>query len=124
MSKRLSVVLGLAVAALTCAAVTTGLSVRAEDAAEKPPEFTEAYLTDPANIEAGHAVWQEQCRHCHGKSAYPGKAPKLKPKRYKPEFVFKRVTNGFRKMPSWKEVFSYEERKAVVAYVLSKKFSP
>ena len=95
-----------------------------EDAEEAPAVFTEAYLNDPANIEAGRAVWQEQCRHCHGAKAYPGKAPKLKPRRYKPGFVFKRVTKGFRKMPSWREVYSREERMAVVTYVLSKDFSP
>ena len=95
-----------------------------EDAEEAPAVFTEAYLNDSANIEAGKAIWQEQCRLCHGYAAYPGKAPKLKPRRYKPGFVFKRVTNGFRKMPSWKEVYSREERMAVVTYVLSKEFSP
>jgi len=104
-------------------AATIGMATQ-DDAAEAPAEFSEAYLTDPANIEAGKAVWQEQCRHCHGAAAYPGKAPKLKPRRYKPEFVFKRVTNGFRKMPSWKDVYSREERMAVVSYVLSKDFSP
>ena len=95
-----------------------------EDAEEAPAVFTEAYLNDPANIEADKAVWQEQCRHCHGAKSYPGKAPKLKPRRYEPGFVFKRVTKGFRKMPSWKEVYSREERMAVVTYVLSKEFSP
>ena len=95
-----------------------------EAAEEAPAVFTEAYLNDPANIEAGRAVWQEQCRLCHGYAAYPGKAPKLKPRRYKPAFVFKRVTNGFRKMPSWKDIYSREERMAVVTYVLSKDFSP
>ncbi len=95
-----------------------------DDAEEAPAVFTEAYLNDPANIEAGKAIWQEQCRLCHGYAAYPGRAPKLKPRRYKPEFVFKRVTNGFREMPSWKEVYSREERMAVVTYVLSKEFSP
>ncbi len=95
-----------------------------EDAEEAPAVFTEAYLNDPANIEAGRAVWEGQCQLCHGANAYPGKAPKLKPRRYKPEFVFKRVTKGFRQMPSWKEVYSREERMAVVTYVLSKDFSP
>ena len=66
----------------------------------------------------------QQCRHCHGRSAYPGKAPKLKPRKYTPEFVFDRVTNGFRKMPAWKEVYSADERRAIVAYVLSREFSP
>jgi cytochrome c5 len=37
--------------------------------------------------------------------------------------VYDRVTNGFRAMPPWKQEFSDEERKAVVAYILSKEFS-
>jgi len=95
-----------------------------EAAMEQAPEFTEAFLNDPVNFKAGMEVWQLQCRHCHGSSAYPGKAPKLKPRRYTPDFVFDRVTNGFRKMPGWKAVFSREQRMTVVAYVLSSNFSP
>ncbi len=91
---------------------------------EAPPQFTEAFLKDPANLEIGKRIWQQQCRHCHGKSAYPGKAPKLKPRRYEADFVYTRVTNGFRKMPAWKAVFSRDERMAVAAYVMSEEFSP
>ena len=91
---------------------------------ETPPEFTEAYLKNAEHQKAGKTVWVEQCRHCHGSSAYPGKAPKLKPYSYKPDFVFDRVTNGFRKMPAWGDVYSKEERMAVVAYILSDDFSP
>ena len=69
-------------------------------------------------------MWEGQCRHCHGKAAYPGKAPKLKPRRYKPDFVYDRVSNGFRKMPGWKDVYSVDERMAVTAYILSRQFSP
>jgi len=93
-------------------------------AADEQPEFTQAYLDDPANFEKGKEIWFEQCTHCHGFKAYPGKAPKLKPKRYKPSFVYKRVTKGFRKMPAWEEIYDLEERMAVVAYVMNKKFSP
>ena len=96
----------------------------AEKSSEPPPEFTEAYLNDPANVEAGKAIWQDQCGLCHGASAYPGKAPKLKPRRYKPDWVFRRVTKGFRQMPAWKEIYTREERMSVVAFVMSKKFSP
>jgi len=109
-------------ALLLAGGIAWGVTASAED--EAPPAFTEAFLADPANIGAGREIWQEQCRHCHGKSSYPGKAPKLKPKRYKPDFVFKRVTDGFRKMPPWKEVYSREERMSVVAYVLSREFAP
>jgi len=97
----------------------------AESAEEQEiPDITEEMLGDPEVIAAGEAVWQEQCRHCHGRSAYPGKAPKLRPSRYEPEFVYHRVTYGFRGMPAWEDVYSEEERVAVTAYILSPQFSP
>lgn len=118
--------LGLAIVAAMALAVaaTTGAADTAAGGEEPAAEFTEAFLKDPAVIQTGLEVWQDQCRHCHGKAAYPGKAPKLRPGRYTPDFAYDRVTNGFRKMPSWKDVYSQEERMAVVAYVLSSKFSP
>lgn len=88
------------------------------------PEMSDTYLNDSANIEAGKEIWQQQCRHCHGASAYPGKAPKLKPASYKPDFVYKRVSDGFRKMPAWKNVYTEEQRKQIVAWVMSESFSP
>lgn len=91
---------------------------------EPIPAFDKAYLENAANIKLGETVWMNQCRHCHGNSAYPGKAPKLNPGSLDPEKIFDRVTNGFRKMPSWRTVFSLEERKGVVAYVKSDSFSP
>ena len=94
------------------------------EAAPEPVTFTEAFLNDPAHIALGGELWASQCRHCHGRAAYPGKAPKLKPRRYTPEFVYKRVTDGFRKMPGWKDIYSDEERMKIVAYVLSDDFSP
>ena len=65
-------------------------------AADEVPkvEFSFAYLNDMKNVDAGREIWQQQCRHCHGASAYPGKAPKLKPRKYTPEFVFKRTYKG------------------------------
>ena len=88
------------------------------------PEFSDAFLKDPEVLALGERIWKEQCRHCHGRDAYPGKAPKLKPHRYTPAFVYHRVTYGFRGMPSWKEVYDRKERMAVTAYVLSKRFAP
>ena len=94
-------------------------------AAEEPaPKFDAAYMADAANIEVGKSVWAKQCRHCHGSSAYPGKAPKLSPGGLEPDFIFDRVTNGFRAMPPWNGVFTLEERKAVTAYIKSNGFSP
>lgn len=102
-------------------AVSTGDGTTGD---EPPPVLTTTVLDDPAVHAKGGEVWAAQCRHCHGNSAYPGKGPKLTPARYKPDFVFERVTNGFRKMPAWKDVFSQEERVAVTAYILSRSFAP
>ena len=93
-------------------------------AVETTPDFSKTVMQDPAYIESGRQVWDGQCRHCHGNSAYPGKAPKLKPSSYKPDFVYDRVTNGFRKMPGWKAIFSEQQRIGVTAYILSDTFSP
>jgi mono/diheme cytochrome c family protein len=96
----------------------------AASAPEPVPKFDKAYLGNKAAIDVGAEVWSTQCRHCHGRAAYPGKAPKLSPGGYTPEFVFDRVTNGFGKMPPWKDVFTLEQRKAVTAYIKSDSFSP
>ena len=92
------------------------------DDAELPPFPTEV-LANPEYVAGGREVFGKICKFCHGKSAYPGKAPKLNPARYTPEFVFDRVTNGFRGMPSFKEQFTEKERQAVVVFVMSKEFS-
>lgn len=86
--------------------------------------FSNSFLNDPDNIALGQTIWSKRCRFCHGKAAYPGSAPQLKPWRYQPEFIYNRVTNGFRGMPALKREFSETERRAIVAYVLSGKFSP
>ena len=105
-------------------AAQTELPELASSDAPEDPAFTDDYLAQTDAIAIGETLWAKQCRHCHGSSAYPGKAPKLKPVRYNPEFVFDRITDGFRKMPAWKSVFSLDERKSLVAYILSDEFSP
>lgn len=106
------------------AAAAATLPAYGAEEEEAVPEFTADVLASGNAVANGGELWAGQCRHCHGSSAYPGKAPKLTPARYKPEFVFDRVTNGFKKMPPWKSVFSLDERKNIVAYVMSKSFSP
>lgn len=106
-------------------ASSAALPEKTDDSAdEEMPEFSDTFMASTEALMSGGELWAKQCRHCHGNAAYPGKAPKLKPSGYKPEFVFNRVTNGFRKMPAWKTVFTLEERKNIVAYVLSNKFAP
>jgi mono/diheme cytochrome c family protein len=91
---------------------------------DPPPAIPAALLKDTTMITQGEKLWHDQCTHCHGARAYPGKAPKLQPRNYKPEFVWDRVHNGFRAMPSWKDVYKPEEVLALVAYVLSDDFFP
>jgi mono/diheme cytochrome c family protein len=86
-------------------------------------ELTEEFLSDPANIEQGQTLFQQQCSKCHGRGAYPGKAPKLYPRKLTPEDVYLRVAYGFRRMPAWEDVFSDEELMAITAYVKSDRFS-
>lgn len=125
----LAVLTALAMATLagngTAVAQDTAAKETPKVAADEPiPKFDAAYLSNADNIKVGLGIWSNQCRHCHGNSAYPGKAPKLNPGAMEPGFIFDRVTNGFGKMPGWKEVFTLEERKGVVAYVKSNSFAP
>ena len=109
-----------------CALAASGALAADEKgrAKEQTPVFDKAYLSNKKNVVAGRDIWEGQCRHCHGAAAYPGKAPKLNPGQLQPDFIYDRVTFGFGKMPAWKEVFSVEQRKAVVAYIKSGDFSP
>jgi mono/diheme cytochrome c family protein len=86
-------------------------------------ELTEELLSDPAQIALGQQLFQGQCAKCHGKGAYPGKAPKLNVKKLTPEDVYLRVAYGFRRMPAWEDVYSDEELMAITAYVKSNRFS-
>jgi mono/diheme cytochrome c family protein len=106
-------------------AFATPSLVPASVAQEVDAEFTEEFLQDPEVIAQGREIWVDHCRLCHGaRTAYPGKAPPLRPRRYTPEFVYHRTTYGFRDMPAWQDVYSEEERMAVTAYILSNRFSP
>ncbi|HET6467362.1 MAG TPA: cytochrome c [Geminicoccaceae bacterium] len=129
-------IVGSACAMIACAAVLVANAVAqdaaapddeetAETAEVAPPvEFTEEFLHDPEVFEVGREIWTDQCAHCHGRNAYPGKAPRLRPRTYTPDFVYQRVTKGFRGMPPWEDVYDEHERMAVVAYVMSRRFSP
>ena len=98
------------------------LSIRVNS--EEKVMFTKEIMNNADFFKEGKRIWFDQCTHCHGYKAYPGKAPKLKPKRYKPQFVYKRIAKGFRKMPAWEEIYSHKEIQSLVVYVMDKKFSP
>lgn len=115
---------GAAIALLLSMGGPGNAADEAEGEGVPPPSLPEQVLSDPKVISAGEELWKDQCAHCHGSRAYPGKAPKLQPRRYKPEFVWDRIYNGFRGMPPWRDVYTDEEVVAIVAYVLSDDFFP
>ncbi len=110
--------LALAVSLVGLVAVSTAKVARADETG-----LTEAFLNDPDQIRLGQELFAQQCAKCHGKGAYPGKAPKLKVGKLSPEDVYLRITYGFRKMPAWEDVFTDEQRMAITAYVKSRRFS-
>ena len=118
--------LGLAVAMALVAvpAIAQSPAANPDPPGDPPPELPAELLKKDDVIARGEKLWQEQCTHCHGSKAYPGKAPKLQPRLYKPEFVWDRVHNGFRGMPPWKDVYKPDEIVALVAYILSDEFFP
>ncbi|MEM9108112.1 MAG: cytochrome c [Pseudomonadota bacterium] len=116
---------GMIAAGAAAALALAGVPGHAAKKRSKPPvPFTEAMMIEDTRIVSGQEIWQDQCAHCHGAKAYPGKAPKLRPRRYKPNFVYRRVTDGFRKMPAWEDVYSDDERMNVTIYIMSDQFSP
>ncbi len=105
-------------AVIAIGALSTGIgSARAADVA-----FTDEFMNDPGNIASGKKMWVKQCARCHGPKAYPGKAPKLKPSKYKPDFVYSRITKGFRGMPPWNKKYNKKQRMAITAWIMSKGF--
>jgi mono/diheme cytochrome c family protein len=111
--------LALALLSLIGALAVAAVGVTSAD----ETELTEEFLSDPTQIALGQDLFKQQCAKCHGKGAYPGKAPKLNVRKLTPEDVYLRVAYGFRKMPAWEDVFSDEEIMAITAYVKSDRFS-
>jgi mono/diheme cytochrome c family protein len=92
-------------------------------ASADPSEFPESFMADMTNIREGRELFRAQCGHCHGSRAYPGKAPRLRPDRYEPDFVFWAIKGGYGRMPSFDEHFNDEEVMQIVAFVKSRYFS-
>jgi mono/diheme cytochrome c family protein len=113
-----------AAAAIALAQAPTPPPAAADAPRDPPPPLPPDVLKDPKVIAAGEALWKDSCAHCHGSKAYPGKAPKLQPHKYKAEFVWDRVHNGFKDMPPWKEVYTPEQVISLVAWVTSEDFWP
>ena len=110
-------------------ALSAGLLIVAGTApmllAEGPerPDLSAEALSDRDLIAHGQELFQDQCTLCHGRTAYPGKAPMLQPRRYDAEFVYDRIAFGFRDMPAWEDMFPEEDIVAMVAFIMSDGFS-
>jgi mono/diheme cytochrome c family protein len=73
----------------------------------------------PAQIEAGRAIYSQNCAACHGpRMADPGSAFDLRtfPPDQHARFV-NSVTNGKNNMPPWGDLFNEAEIEALWAYV-------
>jgi mono/diheme cytochrome c family protein len=112
--------ISLAAAALLAAFLSAPAAVAQE---RERPDLSEELLADADLIARGQELFHDQCTLCHGRAAYPGKAPMLRPGRYTPEFVYDRVAFGFRDMPAWEHAYPEEDLVAMVAYILSARFS-
>lgn len=106
-----------------CALVIAGALPAYAEEENGPPDLSEENLSDPDVIAHGRELFEDQCTLCHGRSAYPGKAPLLEPYRYEPEFVYGRIAFGFRDMPGWGDEFPDEDIVAMVAWIMSDNFS-
>ena len=80
--------------------------------------FPKEFLQNEQQILLGRQVFFERCTYCHAKKGV-GKAPQLRPSERNADFIFGRVTDGFQGMPSWGLVLTEEQRRALVAFILS-----
>jgi len=92
-------------------------------AADDEIVFTPEFLEDVEVLAEGKKIWVKRCALCHGQRAYPGKAPKLDPSKLEIQFVYKRITKGFRGMPAWRKKYDDKQRMSITAYIMSPGFS-
>jgi mono/diheme cytochrome c family protein len=123
-SEEVKTVPNKALAPILMALAALALPASSEAAMADETELTEEFLSDPENIRLGQELWRQQCVKCHGAGSYPGKAPKLNPRRMAPDEIYLKTTYGFGRMPAWEHVFSDHERMAIAAYMKSERFSP
>lgn len=85
-------------------------------------ELTGEFLGEREHVDLGRDLFQRRCRLCHGRGAYPGKAPRLRADRLTPQEIYDRITYGFGRMPAWEDQLSDHERMAITAYMKSPLF--
>jgi len=83
-------------------------------------QFPLEFLGNRDVIVYGRGVFLKRCTFCHVPVGHlGGHAPQLRPNALTADFIFERVTNGFRFMPAWGPLIEEKDRRALVAYLLS-----
>src|ERR1041385_4902540 len=78
----------------------------------------ETNLVGTASVKAGRSLFLKNCAHCHGDDAKGDEGPNLHGLNQSDERIEKRVLNGLKgEMPAFKEKFSREEIKALLAFL-------
>jgi mono/diheme cytochrome c family protein len=81
-------------------------------------------LSNPDSVAQGNKKFHAICAYCHGSSGVGGKGKKLQGREFEPDFLFNRITEGFKgastSMPSWSKL-PEETRWQLVAYIMSLK---
>ena len=123
-AQAIGIAAALALGLIAFSSTLPGHAPRAEEAAAPPPAdapaFSPAFLGDPKVIVHGRQVFFKRCTFCHVPVGHlGGHAPQLRPNALTPDFVFDRVTKGFRLMPAWGPLISEDDRRAVTAFIMS-----
>jgi len=115
--KRASITLIFTTALIAVLGLSTALNSSRLSAAESAG-LSEDFLRDEQHIVSGRSVFLARCTYCHAKRGV-GKAPQLRPSAREADFIFDRITNGYQGMPNWGSTLREDDRRDLVAYILS-----
>jgi mono/diheme cytochrome c family protein len=117
---RLATLLGLGLAiggGLGGALPLAAQGMRPPAASATTPPFE---LGDGTAVTEGGRLFQQNCTgYCHGKEGRLSRAPKLRGRRFEPQYLYGRIANGFPPMPAYATIFPSEQIWKLVAYIMS-----
>lgn len=95
----------------------------AAPAAAADPGLKGRVLSDPQAAALGERLFTQNCVYCHGHRGSGGKAKPLQGRAFRPDYLFKTISNGKRRgalvMPPWKRSLDEQQRWQLVAYILA-----
>lgn len=117
------IVITVAAFGLPAVAIVRAQGMRQPSADVSKPPFP---LDDPKAIEEGAHRFSASCTgYCHGREGRVSRAPKLRGKKYDPNFLYARISGGSPSgasglvMPAFASTLPPEEIWKLVAYVMS-----